>query len=148
MKGLPFWGTIAVAAGATLLAIPAGSAAADVSGDWNYQISDSWKKGPCPVGESGSGTIKITQDGGTVTLVFASGRTCRPKSMCTFTGTLAREKLEVSNSAKVDNEGGVAKNKIALTFAGGDGASGTSQSSYTHPGGMECRWGSKLKLTR
>jgi hypothetical protein len=83
-----------------------------------------------------------------VKLVFASGRKCRPKSMCTFSGTLTGEKLVVSNSAKVDDEGGVARNKITLTFASGDAASGTSESSYTHPGGMECRWGSKLKLTR
>jgi hypothetical protein len=138
----------ALVAGAALVAVPARSAASDVSGDWSYDVSDGWKKGPCPVGKGGSGTIKITQDGDTVKLVFASGRKCRPKSMCTFSGTLIGNKLVVSNSAKVDDEGGVAKNGIELTFAGGDAASGTSESSYTHPGGMQCRWGSKLKLTR
>jgi hypothetical protein len=137
-----------IVVGAALIAVPARSAASDVSGDWTYEVSDSWKKGPCPVGKGGSGAIRITLDDDAAKLVFASGRTCRPKSMCTFAGTLSGEKLVVSNSARVDDEGGVAKNEIKLTFTGGDAASGTSESSYTHPGGMECHWGSKLKLTR
>lgn len=138
----------AIVVGAGIIAVPTRSAALDIGGDWSYEVSDAWKKGPCPLGKGGSGTIKLTQEGDTVKLVFVSGRKCRPKSMCTFSGKLTGEKLEVSNSAKVDNEGGVARNQITLTFTGGDAASGTSESSYAHPGGMECRWGSKLKLSR
>ncbi len=138
----------AVVAATVLLVIPALAAAADVSGDWTYEASDSWSKGPCPVGKGGSGKITMTQDGDKVTLVFASGRKCSPKSMCTFEGTLSGDELVVRNSAKVDDEGGEAKNELTLTLAGADSASGTSESSYTHPGGMECRWGSKVKLTR
>jgi hypothetical protein len=133
---------------AALLVVPALVPAADVSGDWSYEVSDSWNKGPCPVGKGGSGKITMTQDGDKVTLVFVSGRKCRPKSMCTFEGTLSGDQLVVENSAKVDDEGGEAKNEIVLTLHGANSASGTSESSYTHPKGMECRWGSKVKLTR
>ena len=137
-----------VVAGAALVILAVPTMASDVSGKWRYEVSGGWKEGPCPVGKGGSGEIQMTQDGDKVTLVFLSGRTCRPKSMCTFTGTLSGEKLVASNAAKVDNEGGQAKNEISLTFTGPDAASGTSESSYTHPGGMKCRWGSKLTLKR
>ena len=146
MRQSPFWSRMLVAA--ALLAFPALVVAADVSGDWSYEASESWNKGPCPMGKGGSGEILMTQDGDKVTLVFVSGRKCSPKSMCTFEGTLSGEKLAVSNAAKVDDEGGAVKNEITLTLSGADDASGTSESSYTHPGGMECRWGSKVTLTR
>ena len=139
---------VTLCASAALLAVPGLAGAADVGGEWSYEVSDTWKKGPCPAGKGGSGTLEMTQNGEKVTLVFVSGRTCRPESMCTFEGTVSGEELAVSNSAKVDDEGGVAKNEIALTLTGDDTATGTSESSYTHPGGMQCRWGSKLTLTR
>ncbi len=100
------------------------------------------------MGGGGSGKIEMTQDGDEVTLVFTSGRKCRPKSMCTFEGTLSGDELVVSNTAKVDDEGGTVKNDLVLTLSGADTASGTSESSYTHPEGMECRWGSKVTLNR
>jgi len=134
--------------GALLVAVPSPGAALDITGDWHFSVSDTWKKGPCPKGRGGPGDIKITQDGSTVTLVFVKGRKCRPASMCTFTGSFSGDTLEVSNSARVDDEGGMAKNAISLTFSGAKSAEGTSESSYTHPGGMQCRWGSKLTLTR
>lgn len=101
-----------------------------------------------PGGQGGSGEIRMTQEANEVTLVFVSGRTCRPKSMCTFTGTLSGRTLTVRNAAPVDDEGGQAKNEISLTFDGRDAAVGSSESSYAHPGGMQCRWGSKLTLKR
>jgi hypothetical protein len=131
-----------------LLVLPALAPAADIGGDWSYELSESWSKGPCPTGKGGAGRITMTQDGDTVTLVFVSGRACRPESMCTFEGTLSGETLVVSNEARVDDEGGTVKNEVQLTFSGPDTASGTSESSYTHPGGMQCRWGSKVTLTR
>jgi hypothetical protein len=146
MRQPRFWSS--ALAMAALLSLPALGFAADVAGEWSYEVSDSWKKGPCPVGKGGEGKITMAQDGEAVTLVFVSGRTCRPESMCTFEGTLSGETLVVSNAAQVDDEGGTVKNQMELTFAGADAASGTSESSYTHPGGMECRWGSKVTLTR
>jgi hypothetical protein len=138
------WVLLAVA----LLAFPTPGVAGDVAGTWSYEASDSWKKGPCPTGKDGSGKLEMTQDGDAVTLVFTSGRKCRPESMCTFEGALSGSELVVSNAAKVDDEGGTVKNEMKLTLTGDNSASGTSESSYTHPGGMECRWGSKVTLTR
>jgi len=140
--------SLALLVTSVLLAAPGITGAADVGGEWSYEAYDTWKKGPCPTGKGGSGTLEMTQDGDEVTLVFLSGRGCRPASMCTFEGTLSGQELVVSNSAQVDEEGGVAKNEIVLTLSGENSASGTSESSYTHPGGMQCRWGSKLTLTR
>jgi hypothetical protein len=131
-----------------LLSLPALATAADVAGDWSYEVFDSWRKGPCPTGKDGGGKITLTQDGDAVTLVFVSGRKCRPESMCTFEGTLSGPTLVVSNAAQVDEEGGAVKNEIELTFSGANAATGASESSYTHPGGMECRWGSKMTLSR
>jgi hypothetical protein len=133
---------------AALVVVPAPTTASEVAGKWSYEVSGGWKKGPCPAGKGGSGEIRMTQEGDQVTLVFLSGRACRPKSMCTFKGTLTGQTLVVKNAATVDGEGGQAKNEISLTFSGSNAASGTSESSYTHPGGMECRWGSKLTLKR
>jgi hypothetical protein len=144
-QSLPRAATLVVAA---LVAAPAPTEALDVSGKWSYEVSAGWKRGPCPIGGGGSGEIQMTQKGDAVTLVFVSGRKCRPKSMCTFAGALAGQKLVVKNAATVDDESGQAKNEITLTFSGSDGASGTSESSYSHPQGMDCRWGSKLTLKR
>jgi hypothetical protein len=119
----------------------------DLVGTWSYQTSGDWNKGPCPVGKSGKGKLKIAKKGKGYTLVFVSGRTCRPASMCTFAGKAKGAKVTFTNSAKVDNEGGAVKNSIVLTFDKGKGK-GKSDSSYTHPGGMRCTWGSKIALTK
>ena len=145
MQSLPCGAMLVVAA---LVAAPAPTLALDVSGKWSYEGSAGWKRGPCPAGKGGSGEIQMTQKGDAVTLVFLSGRKCRPKSMCIFAGALAGQKLVAKNAATVDDEGGQAKNEISLTFSGPEAASGTWESSYTHPQGMECRWGSTLKLKR
>jgi len=142
------WCSTRVLLTVALLALPALAVTADVAGEWSYEASDSWKKGICPTGKDGSGKLEMTRDGDAVTLVFLSGRRCEPESMCTFEGSLSGDQLVVSNQAAVDDEGGTVKNEITLTFSGPDAASGTSESSYTHPGGMECRWGSKVTLTR
>lgn len=133
---------------ATLVAVPAPTLASDVGGTWGFEVAPGWKKGPCPADRRSSGEIRITQEGGAFTLAFLSGRKCRPKSMCLFSGTLSGQTLVVKNAATVDDEGGQAKNEISLTFSGPEAASGTWESSYTHPQGMECRWGSTLKLKR
>lgn len=130
-----------------LLGTPA-AAGDKLTGAWSYTTSKSWRKGPCPTGGDAKGSIKIEQKKGQVTLTIESGRTCRPKSMCAFKGTLKGDKLKVSNSAKVDNEGGTAANTIELTVKSRTSATGTSSSSYSHPGGMTCKWGSTLTLTR
>jgi hypothetical protein len=146
MRQSRFWSRTLTAV--AVLALPALVVAGDVSGDWSFKSSESWSKGPCPTGKGGSGKLEMTQDGDAVTLVFLSGRKCSPESMCTFEGTLSGDQLVVSNKAAVDDEGGAVKNEITLTFSGANAASGSSESSYTHPGGMQCRWGSKVALSR
>jgi hypothetical protein len=132
----------------TLLAPSALAAGLNVTGEWTYATSGSWKKGPCPTGGDAKGTLKMTQKGAKVTLVFKTGRTCRPASMCVFAGKLKGKVLVLSNSAKVDNEGGKASNTIKLKLKDADHAAGSSSSSYKHPGGMVCSWGSKVTLQR
>jgi hypothetical protein len=133
---------------ALLLAVSAEAAAQDLSGTWSYVTSGSWKKGPCPMGGEAKGKLKITVKGKTFTLVFESGRTCRPASMCTFAGTVKGRTYVGSNKAKVDSEGGTAANTLTITAKSPTSAAGTSSSSYTHPGGMRCTWGSKIALTK
>jgi hypothetical protein len=43
----------AIVGGAARIAVPARSAASDIVGDWRYEVSEGWKKGPCPVGKAG-----------------------------------------------------------------------------------------------
>jgi hypothetical protein len=64
------------------------------------------------------------------------------------TVTASPKKYTFSNSARVDNEGGKVVNKIELTMTSPKAAKGAGTSRYTHPGGMTCKWGSKIALTR
>lgn len=121
---------------------------ADLVGTWSYGTSGSWKKGPCPTGDAAKGDLKIAKKGKSLTLTFVSGRTCRPASMCTFTGTLKHKKYVGSNSAKVDSEGGKVTNTITLTLQSPKSAAGSSSSSYKHPSGMTCTWGSKISISK
>jgi hypothetical protein len=134
-----------------VLVFPTLATAQDLTGTWSYATQKSWKKGPCPMmsGESkGVLAIKVTEKK-TFTLVFKTGRKCRPKSMCTFKGTVKGPKYVGKNSAKVDNEGGTATNTITLVAKSKKEAEGSSHSKYKHPGGMVCTWGSKvIKLTK
>jgi hypothetical protein len=132
------------------LAIPSLAGAQDLTGAWSYATQKSWHKGPCPMGSDAKGVleIKVTKKK-TFTLVFKTGRVCKPKSMCSFKGTVKGPKYVGKNSAKVDNEGGTATNTITLTAKSDKEAEGSSHSKYVHPGGMVCTWGSKVvKLTR
>jgi len=151
MNGITRLTTLTTLLALTVVLAASGAALAgklDLSGDWTYSTAGSWKKGPCPVGSEAKGAIKITQQGDKVTLVITAGRVCNPASMCTFVGTLKGNKLTVSNAAKVDTEGGKVQNSIALEVKDTRSAAGTSSSSYKHPGGMTCTWGSKVSLTR
>jgi hypothetical protein len=124
------------------------AAGIDLSGTWAYATSNSWKKGPCPTGRVSGGKLKIEQKGKGVTLTFLSGQVCRPKSMCTFKGTVSGNTYTFSNSAVVDGEGGKVENKIRLTASSSKQAEGKSASHYVHPGGMKCSWGFDITLTR
>jgi hypothetical protein len=125
------------------------AAAHDLSGSWSYSTSKSWNKGPCPAGREAKGTIKISvTKKKTFTLVFESGRVCKPKSMCTFKGKVKGNKYVGSNKATVDTEGGKVTNTITLTATSEKAAKGSGTSKYVHPGGMTCRWGSDITLKK
>ena len=142
--------TITAAAAALLITVTPGLASAgtlNLSGDWSFSATGSWKKGPCPAGGNGAGTLRIKQTGDKVTLVFTSGRVCRPASMCTFKGKLSGKKLTLGNGATVDGEGGKVTNAITLTVKDATSAAGSSSSSYKHPR-MSCSWGSKVAIKK
>jgi len=56
------------------------SATYDLTGIWNYTLSDSWAQGDigCNSGPVGSGTCTITQTGDTFTFVYTTGIACDP----------------------------------------------------------------------
>jgi len=130
------------------LTSPIDPALINIVGTWNYTASASSVTGMCPAGPPGSGTITITGGGGNYTLVFVSGRTCSPASMCTFTGTLSGNNLLVSNADTVDDEGGSASNALNLTVYNNGMITGNGSSSYIHPEGFECHWSYSIDLTR
>jgi hypothetical protein len=130
------------------LAGPAHAADQDLSGKWSFSTTGSWKKGVCPAGKDTKGTLKITQKGDAFTLVFLSGWVCRPAAACTFEGKVKRKEYKGGNSLTVDGEGGKVINRITFTAESRTAAAGKSDSSYTHPGGMSCKWGAKIRMTR
>jgi len=138
---------ITITAALTLVPAIASAGKLDLTGTWTWTATGSWKKGPCPTGGDGTGALKIKQTGDKVTLVFTSGRVCRPASMCTFKGKLTGKKLTLGNAATVDNEGGKVKNSITLTVKDPKNATGSSSSSYKHPR-MTCTWGSKVAIKK
>lgn len=120
----------------------------DLTGEWTYTTSGAWVKGACPPGGPKKGTCVIEQDGTRFTMVIKTGARCSPEAMCIYKGTVSGTKYAGSNSAQVDNEGGVAENKITFSAVSDIKAAGTSSSSYKHPSGFTCGWGADMVLTR
>lgn len=120
----------------------------NISGTWNYEASMPSVKGMCPAGGPASGTCSLTKGGSGYTLVFLSGRVCKPASMCTFKGTLSGNELVLSNTDTVDKEGGSVTNALRLTVYTNGHLSGEGSSRYVHPEGFECQWSHGLTLTR
>jgi MYXO-CTERM domain-containing protein len=119
----------------------------DLTGTWSYVTTNNWVTGLCPKGQDSSGMLTITQTGDTVTLVVSSGMVCDPASMCSFAGTVSGADYTVSNSAVVDNEGGVAKNTVTFTASSASAAAGQDSSSYTLDT-FTCSWGFDITITR
>ncbi len=120
----------------------------NLHGKWSYQTSKHWKRGVCPASGPTRGRLSIQRKGSHFTLRLLSGSRCVPASMCHYKGTIRGRVWTAHNRAKVDNEGGVAKNTIVLRAKTRKLARGTVRSSYTHPGGMKCSWGFSITLTR
>ena len=78
---------------------------------------------------------------------FKSGMVFSPPELKYFTGKRNGQEYVFSNSAQVDNEGGVAKNSCNLKMIGVNHGKGKSFSQYTH-GGTIFSWGFDIELTR
>ena len=133
-----------------LLCSPVYAATYDLTGTWNYTLSDCWAYGGinCNPGPEASGTCVIVQTGDTFIFAFTSGIVCSPPESCTFSGTVVANVYTCSTTDIVDDENGSVTSTIMFTAASATSAAGTGTSRYTHPSGLwECNWGNTISLT-
>lgn len=124
------------------------SMAADpIVGQWNYATANHWAKGPVPTGNPSKGVIVITQIGDQFKMEFKSGMVFNPPELRYFTGQRKGLDYFFSNSAQVDNEGGVAKNNCNLKMAAINHLKGKSFAQYSNSG-ITFSWGFDIELTR
>jgi hypothetical protein len=127
---------------------PSNLVAADpIVGDWNYTTSNHWAKGPVPAGKPSKGLLVITQSGDQFKMEFKSGMVFSPPELKYFTGKKKGNDYIFSNSAKVDNEGGIAKNTCNLKKISTNHFEGKSFSEYSQ-GGITFSWGFDIQLKR
>ena len=140
-----------IAAGVVILALfvfCSNVMAADpIVGQWNYTTSNHWAKGPVPAGKPSKGVLVITQMGDQFKMEFKSGMVFSPPELKYFTGQKKGQDYVFSNSAKVDNEGGVAKNTCNLKMISINFFKGKSYSEYSNSG-ITFSWGFDIELTR
>lgn len=130
-----------------LFNLPIMAVAEPIVGTWNYSTSNHWAKGPVPAGKPSKGSVEITQSGGQLKMEFKSGMVFNPPQLKYFTGEKKGEDYLFSNSAKVDNEGGVAKNSCTLKMVSNNHFEGKSSSEYSQ-GGISFHWGFDIELKR
>ncbi len=113
----------------------------DFSGVWEYATRGHTVSGMCNnPGEAMSGLLEIGTSGGDVSLTLVSGAVCKPASMCDYTGRIQNRYVIVSNTDRVDDEGGEVTNALQLIFVGEETGFGRGGSYYLHPEGYECQW--------
>lgn len=122
-------------------------AADPIAGEWNYTTSNHWAKGPVPAGKPSKGLLVITQSGDQFKMEFKSGMVFSPPELKYFTGKKKGNDYIFSNSAKVDNEGGIAKNTCNLKKIGNNHFEGKSFSEYSQ-GGISFSWGFDIQLKK
>jgi len=118
-----------------------------IVGTWNYSTSNHWAKGPVPAGRPSKGMLAITQSGGQFKMEFKSGMVFKPPQLKYFEGKKKDKDYIFSNSAKVDNEGGVAKNTCNLKIINNNHFEGKSSSEYSQ-GGITFNWGFDIELKK
>jgi|PlaIllAssembly_1097288.scaffolds.fasta_scaffold217839_1 hypothetical protein len=123
------------------------AAADSIVGTWNYSTSGHWSRGPVPAGKPSQGTLVITQSGNEFKMEFRSGMVFSPPELKYFTGKKTGKDYIFSNSAKVDNEGGVAKNSCTLKMLGNNHFAGKSSSEYSQ-GPIKFSWGFDIELKK
>ncbi len=129
------------------LAVVSSQAADPIVGQWNYTTANHWSKGPVPAGRLSTGVVVITQSGDQFTMEFKSGMVFNPPELKYFQGEKDGKDYSFSNSARVDNEGGVAKNTCDLTMTGANHLQGKSFSQYSN-GEITFTWGFDIELTK
>jgi hypothetical protein len=122
-------------------------AADPIVGEWNYTTANHWSKGPVPAAKPSSGVVVITQDGDKYTMEFKSGMVFNPPELKHFTGHKNDQDYRFSNSARTDDEGGVAKNNCDLKMTSPNQLQGKSYSQWSN-GAMTFSWGFDISLTR
>jgi hypothetical protein len=122
-------------------------AAEPIVGTWNYSTSNHWAKGPVPAGKPSKGSVEITQSGGQFKMEFKSGMVFNPPQLKYFEGKKKDKDYIFSNNAKVDNEGGVAKNTCNLKIINNNHFEGKSSSEYNQ-GGITFNWGFDIELKK
>ncbi|BBO71366.1 hypothetical protein DSCA_52960 [Desulfosarcina alkanivorans] len=130
---------------------PIHAATCDLTGTWNYTLSDCWAYGGinCNPGPEASGTCIISQAGDDFAFAFTSGAVCDPPESCTFSGTAIDNVYTCATTDIVDDENGSVTSTIVFTAASATSADGTGTSRYTHPSGLwECNWGNTISLTK
>ena len=118
-----------------------------IEGTWNYSTSKHWSRGPVPAGKPSKGTLVITQSGDEYKMEFKSGMVFSPPELKYFIGKKKGKDYIFSNSAKVDNEGGVAKNSCTLKMTGNNQFEGKSSSEYNQ-GPITFSWGFDIELKK
>jgi hypothetical protein len=78
---------------------------------------------------------------------FKSGMVFNPPQLKYFTGEKKGKDYVFSNSAKVDNEGGIAKNTCNLKMTNSNHFEGKSFSEYSQ-GGITFSWGFDIELKK
>lgn len=122
-------------------------AADPIVGEWNYTTANHWSKGPVPAGKPSSGVVIITQSGDQFKMEFKSGMVFNPPKLKNFTGNKNGQDYNFSNSARTDDEGGVAKNNCDLKMMNPNQLQGKSYSQWSN-GAMTFSWGFDITLTR
>jgi len=122
-------------------------AADPIVGTWNYTTSNHWAKGPVPAGKPSKGEVVITQSGSQLKMEFKSGMVFNPPQLKYFEGQKKDKEYIFSNSAKVDNEGGIAKNICNMKAKGNNHFEGKSHSEYRQ-GEITFTWGFDIELKK
>ena len=136
--------SVLVFAGLSVVHAPA---ADPIVGQWNYTTANHWVKGPAPAGKPSKGILVITQQGGQFKMEFKSGMVFSPPELRYLTGKKQVQEYIFSNSARVDNEGGIAKNSCNLKLINANHGKGKSFSQYSNSG-ITFSWGFDIELTR
>lgn len=135
----------------TFLASSLFSATYNLTGTWNYTLSDNWAYGDlgCDPGSPATGTCSIVQTGDAFTFAYTSGVVCDPIGACSFEGSVDGATYTCSTTDIVDDEGGTVTSTITFTATSATSTGGSGSSYYTHPtDDWQCFWGSNIALIK